>query len=412
MRRNNLFIILLFFLSGAYILNNNILMILSIIIAYGLIMFSSFNKGISYVYFLMPLAGMFDNLGFKYLFNIAIFILFIRLIIENLIYKNPIFYKFTILFIILIIWDIIITIFSNLFDINYIANISLYSSWLIFAYIINKNELEYNNLIKYLFIGYLLSCILCVYYMINRWGFNIPDMYRFKGLSRDANYFATYSLILLFGSRNLYISIISLIFGLLSTSKMFLLLLILGLILKLSFTLWDIIGNKRKINIKKLYLQISIFSILIIIFAYSGLLQVIYDKYIFRFIAYDFTTGRFGIQMKYIFQMISDPISFLFGRGLKYRLFYNVPFAREANMIAHNTYLDIILSFGIIGLTIFIYMFYKICNLYLYNNKKSIILLIVFLLSLIALSYLSADLFSFILFLVLLSFKEQRLENN
>ena len=142
MIRNNLFIILLFFLSGAYILNNNILMILSIIMAYGLIMFSSFNKGISYVYFLMPLAGIFDNLGFKYLFNIAIFILFIRLIIENLIYKKPIFNKFTILFIILIIWDIIITIFSNLFDINYIANISLYSSWLIFAYIINKNELE------------------------------------------------------------------------------------------------------------------------------------------------------------------------------------------------------------------------------------------------------------------------------
>ena len=411
MIRNKLFIILLLLLSGAYILNNTLLMVLSIILAYSLIIFSNFNKGIRYIYFLMPLAGIFDNLGFKYLFNIAIFILFIRLIIENLIYNKPIINKLTVLFLIIIVWDIIITIFSNLFNINYIANISLYSSWLIFAYIINKKGLDYNNLIKYLFIGYLLSCILCIYYIFNRWGFDIPDMYRFKGLARDANYFATYSLILLFGSKKLYLRLISLIFGLLSTSKMFLLLLVLGIFLKMIFIIWDIILNKRRINMKRLYLQISIFLILIIIFAYSGLLQIIYDKYIFRFLEYDFTTGRFEIQIKYISQMLSDPISFLFGRGLKYRLFYSVPFAKEANMIAHNTYLDIMLGFGVIGFIIFIYMFYKICKQYLCKNKDSIILLIVFLLNLLALSYLSADLFAFILLLIMLSFKERRLEN-
>ena len=407
MKNNLLLISIILSLAAAFILNSTIIMVLSMVLIYGAIIFKSFNEGLNYVFMLMPLAGIYDDLGFKYLFNISIGVLFIRLIIESIIYKKTIINKITICFIILIVWDFIMTIASGLTNVNFMTNVSLCCSWIIFSLIIFKDDLDLNKILKYLVIGYFLSCFLGMCHVLDTWGFNIPENYRFVGLTRDANYFATYSLIIIFASKKLIVRLVCIVLGLFSTSKMFLLLLLLGLVLTFMYKLIAAIKLNKRFNFEKIKIPMLICIICLILSIVSGLLAMIVDKYIYRFLEYDLTTGRAEIQAEYFTQFISNPISFIFGRGLSYRWYYDVPFSIETNIIAHNTYLDILLSYGILGIGIFIYIVYKIVKAYKSENSKASVLLFIFALLLFALSFLSADLFVFLLFIVILSFKQR-----
>lgn len=70
----------------------------------------------------------------------------------------------------------------------------------------------------------------------------------------------------------------------------------------------------------------------------------IIDKYLVRFSNTTLTTGRTFIWNEYIIKIMNDPFGMMFGRSISYSSFYKIYYT-EANMVAHNTLLDIILSY-------------------------------------------------------------------
>ena len=117
------------------------------------------------------------------------------------------------------------------------------------------------------------------------------------------------------------------------------------------------------------------------------------------------TTGRSTLLEEYIYYIGQDLISLFFGRGINYFGFYK---QLGLSYIAHNTYLDFLLSWGIIGSTIFILCFiFNIKNEISNKNKKynQYIPLCLLLIMLLSLSCMAADMFWYLLALVVLPLK-------
>ena len=91
----------------------------------------------------------------------------------------------------------------------------------------------------------------------------------------------------------------------------------------------------------------------------------------------------------------------MFGRGINYYTYYQ---QYGIELMAHNTYLDFILSWGILGTFVFIIIF--ILNIYhsisLKNRLINFLPLIIFMIMLMSLSCMSADMFWYLLALVII----------
>ena len=122
------------------------------------------------------------------------------------------------------------------------------------------------------------------------------------------------------------------------------------------------------------------------------------------------STGRTDILNYYFNRLINNPINLLFGSSmLKYRYVLVDYSSARALYESHNTYLELILSWGILGSAFYLAFLRKIIisikNILDSFQKDSIPLIIVFLLSIFTLDYLSADIFIImILYITLCSF--------
>lgn len=125
------------------------------------------------------------------------------------------------------------------------------------------------------------------------------------------------------------------------------------------------------------------------------------------------TTGRFNIVSEYLQILYSDASTLLFGKGFSYHLFLNTLSLRGA----HNTYLDIILAWGVVGTAFFIGIISRWLRLYKkrFGEKCSYttqgkIPFFVLLLCFFALSCFSAGMFFFIISLCILQLHPKREE--
>lgn len=157
--------------------------------------------------------------------------------------------------------------------------------------------------------------------------------------------------------------------GLLSASKAFI------IVLLCIFVIWIlyVLSSKGKIS-KKIAVFFGVFLVLLFIVT-SNIFTDIIDIILLRFNqssgnVSDLTTGRSDIWVKYIKGIFSDFPQFLFGVG-----FTNVKYQ---NMGSHNTIIQMLYQFGIVGSTLFIIwmvLFVKRIAIFSKNHKRLLLML-------------------------------------
>ena len=152
----------------------------------------------------------------------------------------------------------------------------------------------------------------------------------------------------------------------------------------------------KKQTLKLLIFKISVITIIVI--AIPIIFYFLYDKYSSRIFGTTLTTGRTYIWTEYLKILFSDNSTFLWGKSIFYNSIYNITYT-ESNMVAHNTIIDTIMSYGFfISLLIYI-SFIKFIAHYKLNKYKTLLLIIFFIL-IMSLSFLMADNFYILLLYV------------
>ena len=410
-------LILIFLYTLSFFTKNQYIAYVSILLIYLLILFSKILDSYLCAISTIPCMGVFDNIGITTFYNVAFVLFLIRLLIYYIKNNKPIRMSFLVLFLYLNVYNLAILFFNNLINVNIIINsIGFFTSTMVFSLTIGIVEIKrgIKQIYYWMFYFIILSFILGAITDILKWGFPLPEAHRLVGLMRDANYFSSFTAITTFSFfiifKKIGISpIILTIVGLLTVSKMFLLIILVSYIYLLVVNF-----NKMKILFSyKLPLYKAIFSFvlciisLIVVFLFSNYIM---DKYFYRLTEYTLTTGRSYIWSQY-FQRITRSISgFFFGKSLSYSVLYSVQF-NNVTMVAHNTFFDILLSFGVINFFIIFYVFVKYFTHIKYNKNDYILLIILFII-MSSLSWLMIDNFFYLLLYISLVVDKNTYQNN
>jgi len=247
---------------------------------------------------------------------------------------------------------------------------------------------------------------------------NVINGERFVGLSGEPNYFSLYIVVCIscffnleiFNLRRCFATILIVLIGFLTASKMeFILIVFLGVnMLFLGF--FSIKKVQRK------YVLILIGLVLGCCLVFRSQISVFFSNFIRRLGGENaglnsLTTGRAKLWIYYLKVFFSEPTVFLFGRGFSYNKFLEEPSLK----VAHNTYIDFLVSWGIIGTILFICILCYVINQFKKNNVikvsyTSILPLLIFLATCFSLSCLSADMFSFIILVCVMQFSKNKKE--
>lgn len=381
------------------------------------LLFKSKEIGIYFSIFLIPNITIFDDLDITFTVNLLLAISFIRIFFIKNIRINE-----TLLlgWLALTIWELFhilvlgnvedifseISTFLGLFTVMIVSTNSLYK--------LDKAMVAYSlafGVIASAFINFIID----PYYLLNLIS-DISNSKRFMGFASDPNYFALYiclalALIVSFEKFDIkeYFLLICLVFiALLTRSKMCYFLLAL---ISLSFLAENIKGLNSRNGIRIIGLLSCVIGVVIF---FRDAILVLIDNVIARAGLGDasgvsleqLTTGRSIIVFNY-FNILSDNLfALFFGAGLKYHFFLG----EEAGYVAHNTWLDILLSWGIIGTFIFGVFMFSWIKFYIQNNsieykKKNFISVVVLCIGFFSLSCLSSTMFSWVIMATMYSFQ-------
>lgn len=356
-------------------------------------------------------SSMYSSIGFEYIFNFTIFIFLVKMILKKTMPKKKLF----LLILILYFYNFALFFMSGLFEMgSIVSSISSLVSYLFIIYLVEfEEDIDLNLSFKYFFYGFIVSGISAFSLPFSRWGFDIPTAYRYVGYLRDANYFSVDALLLMnlsvikFKKISKYFFLVFVI-GILSVSKMFLLLSIVCLLL-------HFLNGLFSRNRKYFYIALVGVCFLPLIFSWfqhTSFYQLLYDKYVYRMETNSLLTGRDIIQKYYINYLLNHPFRLIFGAGLDYRHVIGGGLSHISiygSFGAHNTYLDIVLSFGFVGIIIYIELILKLFSALRKSDDKMCtnkgpygIMVFVIALSLFALSYLNVDFFAILIFLLII----------
>lgn len=365
--------------------------------------------------FLIPNIRMFDNLKISFLVNSLLFLVFLKYcLLEKKGINTMVLVNLAILFFLE---------FSHIFSTGniseYIPLVSWLSSWGIAFSIIFDKELKIKKeyFYWYLATGVLFSTLFGA--AIGNGFINLISLnpyFRFAGMAGDPNFFATYILLIIFStqtmlerdyeSKNKYI--FSFLFfsmlGFLTLSKMFL--LIYSTMIGINFILFIGSNLKRKNKKQRRFFTILSGTFLIVGFIFKDFLFQIFNNFATRFsdssvsgtALNQLTTGRSSLVAFYLAELGKDAKLYLFGDGLSYETTFST-------LAVHNTYMDVILSWGVVGIIALLaiggYAIYYCFNNYIWSKEVySYFPLIVFAVTLFSLSFLSADMFPLVLMFV------------
>ncbi|KWW35849.1 MAG: hypothetical protein F083_2387 [bacterium F083] len=370
------------------------------------------DKMIPTLFFVQTNAGLYDDLGFLWLFNISILIIALR---KVFVYREKIEKKLAFLFSLIAFYELVMLLFNYTNLLQFFSFISWVSSYILLITSIESEKDSFTLIYKYFSIGFIFSFLCGLAYPISIWGFNWPTAFRYVGMLRDANYYSMNALLIIFGAgtyekltkKNSIIFIVLFsVLGFVSISKMFILVLLAGLIIRF------LVVRDKKISFSKTIVFFLVILVSIIAVYKTGLGNLIYEKYIYRSERTSFLTGRDDIQKYYIKKMYDEPSVLLLGRSTNYSQVLglgedgnNVAFK---NFVSHNTILDCFLSWGIIGTIVYLLFIINIFQKYkIHSSKKNenefVCIIIVFFAMLFALSLLMNDAFAiFLLYLNIL----------
>ena len=397
------------YLVGVTIINK-ILLLLTLIY----LILIPLNSSYYTILFLLPNMGLYSSIGFEYIFNFSIIIYTIKIFVSKKVNLNI---QLIICLFFLIILELLnILKYNGNIEIAKLFSLCSWSTSYLFIITILKEFKSFDYKIAYKFFSYgCIFSIICAWCIAwNRFNGNIPMEFRFIGLLKDPNYYSLICLILIFcplfiskmgKTKYMYILIFSL-FGFMSVSKMFMF---------MYFCFWLIYICLKIIKNPKFNLNSIVKIIIILIPIYLGivyllikldLINVLFEKYRYRFDSYDLTTGRTDLWLYFLKNIFHTIPGSLFGYSLTYytSIFRaSLDIGMRMDFLAHNTYLDIFLSWGAIGGLLYIFFIYKIYNRisFFCGNPKKFLLnylpLLIVLVAIFALSLLEADMFIIIL---------------
>lgn len=368
------------------------------------------------IFFLLPNIRILDVLGFTSFINIIILIISIKYLIVtwNKIKNTKKIIMCTYFIFCLEFFHCLLN--STQFNTDLFNAINISINFMVCICIINDvwTKKDIKEMSLSLSFGVIISTL--IFIMCNPDTINqiFNSRYRLSAYGNDANYLSFYILISIAGLlihsyyntlnvKETVSVILNVGIGLLTSSKM----CILGMLI--IFTIYIICILSKK-NLKKLLgILIKVIPIvLILIFYLKDQLEYLIEKFFERFqenysstVLDNLTSGRSELFSKYMSLMNNDIISLVFGRGVNYYTYYQ---QYGIELMAHNTYLDFILSWGILGTFVFIIIF--ILNIYhsisLKNRLINFLPLIIFMIMLMSLSCMSADMFWYLLALVII----------
>lgn len=384
------------------------------------LLIESTESAIEMIYFLIPMIGILDCTGLKFLINILIYICCFKYLMK---YRNKIQ--------IFVLNTTVFTIFYGVIHIFFYPVDSMmgeiisvlkssFTFFIAFSLIMIKSrDFNYLNCSKYLIVGLLASAIISL--ISGDSNINLLLMatgLRFCGYARDPNFFNLYliqSIVYLllyspyFDIKKLILCFVMLGLGILTLSKTFI--LNIAIVFLFSFYVMILKGRIKRIN--KILIVLFIIAIVACIFLGEQLLLYIETLGKRKFQGADntslldkLTSGRINLWIYYCKALIDNPLLFLFGAGLSYRKVfdpmpnYGVILSFGKNW-AHNTFLDIFIGEGVVGIIIIFILFVyfhktivrKITKSTIYNSGAFIAYIIAF----TGLSCLNSDMFFLLL---------------
>lgn len=385
------------------------------------IFFSSIEIGFCWSLFLIPNIRLFDDIGITFTVNILMLLPFIKYIYVKRFRLPRLSCIGSGLFVLIEgLHIVILGNYSSVFpSLSCILGFTYCSSLTLDKSV----QIERDNMFWALTSGIIFSFLIYLVCEYNYEGSIIMfaiNGHRYYGYANDPNYYALYiclTISILLGTKrksilHLFALGALLLIGIFTTSKMCYLIMTLELlamifiVLTLRLNPWSTTGvglRNRKFIVASL---LSIFAVCCIFYKYViKLIQMFLDRAGAGVLTLNsLTTGRWGLLINYIKILFENPIALIFGYGFS----YNKYLGEISGRVVHNTYLDLILSWGILGAIIFIiivYYWFKRCS---YNKKISLIeLLPIFVLglSIFGLSCLSASMFFVVISVTLLYLK-------
>lgn len=366
---------------------------------------------ISFCLMLVPNIRMFDGLRITYIVNVLLALpLFAKILTDRKINSTAL--AHTLALISLELAHILYMQNYHYLLPNMAAIIMLYY---VETVMLDRNaDIRFNEIVRKFAFGTCYSAI--TYFIIHS---RVTDMSiylngsRFSGYASDPNYFSLYiclavTLIFVIKTHKVcdYIFLPILIATLLVTvSKMALLTLLVILLFFAARTVYY--GFSYKTRFIKRFLMAGIALALVFIRQITNLISNTFNRFReHQGTAVDIntiTSNRITLISFYSYELITNPLLLIFGYGMQYNEIYN-------ENLSHNTFVDIILSWGLLGLFLFVSIFFTIIRrLLMYCPDKLtadyFFPLIVMCLMFLSLSCLSASMFWWIVCAALLPLK-------
>lgn len=337
----------------SYVMNNSFLLLTVMVLACGLVVFSNHQKAIYYLAFFTSFAEIFVYNG-RSLFLLMLVLFILKSIITNQISRNTFLFYLVIFAYTILFSDIQ----AGFYFTKFIGLILVFVIPLVAYY---SDKIDCGVFIRHYILGFVVATIIGFFVE------NIPSMYqlfgvsflytesqkevtRFFGLAFDSNFYAlsNYTIIayLLFAFEKItpvrgFLILFLLIPGIMTISKSYFLMIVILLI-------FYIVKNISKV--KHLFLFVLfiiagflIFSIVSNKLGYNAI-ELVTSRFISGAGFAENTTGRTEIWKNYIDLFNENGIKvWLFGFGFN---------ANEFIGAAHNTFIEIVYHYGIVGLVL------------------------------------------------------------
>lgn len=375
------------------------------------------NKCFPFLLFVLPFSSIYKFEPAQ----ISMFTLLYGLYVLRTLPGRKFTHKFILLLIAFFVYSLAVSGFSQLTTI-----ITMICGFLIINSVSGGDECDYKTAVYAYSAGIIAASVLAMFryslpildyilwYDKNLNYGHISSHYRFNGLEGDPNYYSMYILAVLAcltvmilkerknGVNLLLFSVLS-VLGLLSVSKMFLLVWAALLIILLINSIKA--GTKKFISVVLLFL---IGGTLAYFFAGDAI-----DSYIFRFSGLkneslsDLTTGRSAIRKTYLSAIFGSMKTMFLGEGLNSIL-------PNYRYVSHDTYIQSWYSLGLIGSVIYILTLKNAIRLP-QHIKRDIALnipILILMVTMLGLGTISSDALPFLIALICLMKKHYREEDN
>lgn len=311
---------------------------------------------------LIPMIRIFDATGVSFFVNI---LLTLPALITWVKHKSINKYALLHTTVLIIIELIHIFIFNNMS--NMFSNLSAILPLLFCESLIRGNKIEhqeyYSSSSRWLAMGSIVSAII---YLLahpdyfNNIVYSVIDGLRFTAYADDPNYYSVYIVMAIIGllanPKPIKIDYVLIAFlvavGMLTASKMCVIMMIITMLIYISNYIISSIPEKKRFV--RNFLAIAITAVLF----FGNNITLLLGNFINRLVGKGTsitlstaTTGRSQLAVSYFKTWLDDPVAMFFGYGFQYRNSFDIMIHnRNYTSVAHNTYLDIVLSWGILGL--------------------------------------------------------------